>query len=388
MGSLPFFKRTINRVRNIKGEKLPFLTDVSVLTTAPVDRLVPGKMIMINLPGNATSLTDNDGMPLDESKIKATANQGKSDFFEFINQICKDDVKMNSRNAQTVACYYSRKVNHLIEEYNETGKLHESFAPFADLFDDLISKDGKKINVEEAVSNMKNVVLRGHCFGTFVISELEQYLHMKLTGLGYNEAECAQILSAPTAIFSSSPVDIAKQPKYFKIVAYANCADKFIPTLKGVPNYKELAGFSDEDVASEKRQVKELKIDGKSNYRLLVCSSLEFPSLGELREFVADRLDNPTEAEIGKSIQTIYKGHAFSAISDILKKSPFMKMLQDNVRKMMAKEVRGVVIEHSLEYAQRQLEEIKGKNHGSLRKHKKAILGAEREVNKYEKIRA
>ena len=139
---------------------------------------------------------------------------------------------------------------------HQTGELHESFKPFADLFDDLISKDGQKIDVQQAVLNMKNVILRGHCFGTLVTSELEQYLHMKLTALGYDEDECVQILSAPTAIFSSSPVDIEKQPKYFKVVAYANCADKFIPTLKGVPNYKELAGFSDENVASDRSQIK------------------------------------------------------------------------------------------------------------------------------------
>lgn len=374
------------RVLDMKGSSV--LEDVSILTTTPVERLVPGKMVMINLPGNATSLTDNDGNPQDESKIRDVANQGKRDFFEFINKFGEDKIKMTSRNAETVACYYSRKVNHLIEEYNETGNLHESFAPFADLFDDLISKGGKKISVEEATKNMRNVVLRGHCFGTLVISELEQYLHIKLAGLGYNDEECAQILSAPTAIFSSSPVAIEKQPRYFKVVAYANCADKFIPTLEGVPNYRELAGFSEDDVASEARKIKEIKIENKPNYRLIVCSSLEFPSLGELKEFVRDRLDHPSEKAIGLEIQKIYRGHAFSAISDILEKSPFMKLLQDNVRKMMAKEVRNVVVEHSLDYAQRQLEEIKNRDHGSLRKHKKAIIGAEREVERLEKARA
>lgn len=388
MGEVRFFKKVLNRVQTMKGSRLPFLTDVSVLTTSPVERLVPGKMVMINLPGNATSLTDNDGNPQDESKIRDVANQGKRDFFEFINKFGEDKIKMTSRNAETVACYYSRKVNHLIEEYNETGNLHESFAPFADLFDDLISKDGKKISVEEATKNMRNVVLRGHCFGTLVISELEQYLHIKLAGLGYNDEECAQILSAPTAIFSSSPVAIEKQPRYFKVVAYANCADKFIPTLEGVPNYRELAGFSEDDVASEARKIKEIKIENKPNYRLIVCSSLEFPSLAELKEFVRDRLDHPSEKAIGLEIQKIYRGHAFSAISDILEKSPFMKLLQDNVRKMMAKEVRNVVVEHSLDYAQRQLEEIKNRDHGSLRKHKKAIIGAEREVERLEKARA
>ena len=65
-----------------------------------------------------------------------------------------------------------------------------------------------------------------------------------------------------------------------------------------------------------------------------------------------------------------------------------MKMLQQNVREMMAKEVRGVVINHSLEYAHRHLEEIKNKDFGSNRRRNKAIRTAERKVKELEKIRA
>jgi len=338
-------KGLINRVQNIKDKP----QDVSILMTSPIERLKPGKMIMINLPGNATSLTDDAGNPKDEEKIKEIANEGKNDFFEFINQDTQSDMRMNTHNAETVACYYSRKVNHLIEEYNETGQLHESFAPFADIFDDLISKDGQKLSLKEATDNMRNVVLRGHCFGTLVISELEHYLFTKLTDLGYDTDECAQILSAPTAIFSSSPVDIDKQPTYFKVVAYANCADKFIPTIKGSPNYKKLAGFSDEDVVSDERKIKKLKMGNKPNYRLLVCSSLEFPSVSELREFIVNRLNNPSEKDIAREMQKIYKGHAMSAISNILKKSPFMKLLRQSVREMMAEEVSSVVLMHRIQ---------------------------------------
>ena len=155
------FKGLINRVQNIKDKP----KDVSILMTSPVERLKPGKMIMINLPGNATSLTNDAGEPKDEEKIRELANEGKNDFFEFINQDSQSSMRMNTHNAETVACYYSRKVNHLIEEYNETGKLHESFVPFADMFDDLISKEGQRLSVKEATDNMRNVVLRGHCNG-------------------------------------------------------------------------------------------------------------------------------------------------------------------------------------------------------------------------------
>jgi len=379
------------RVHQIKENETPQHQDVCILATTPLEKLKPGKMVMINLPGNGTSLTDDAGHPKNEDEIKTNAENGRSDFFRFVNGLdfenCADEnMKMRRKDAQTLACYYSRKVNAFVEEYNETGELHESLKPFADLFDDLISKDGQKISVEEAAQNMRNVVLRGHCFGTLVISELEQYLHEKLETLGYNEAECARILSAPTAIFSSSPVDIEKQPKYFKVVAYANCNDGFLPRLKGVPDYKAMAGFSQKDVDSEERKIKEIKLENKPNYRLIVCSSLEFPSLVELKEFIRDRHDNLTEKEIGQHIATIYRGHAFSAISDILKKSPFMKLLQKTVQEAMAEQVREVVLDHTLDEARQKVQEIKTQKFTSNRKRAKAILTAEKQLQHYEEM--
>lgn len=383
--------KSMKRVHQIKEDDAPQRQDVYVLATTPLNKLKPGEMIMINLPGNGTSLTDDMGNPKNENEIKTNAENGRNEFFRFMNGLhfedCPDNnIKMRRKDAQTLACYYSRKVNGFVEEYNETGQVHESLKPFADLFDDLISKDGKKISVEEATQNMRNVVLRGHCFGTLVISELEQYLHAKLETLGYSDTECTKILSAPTAIFSSSPVDIEKQPKYFKVVAYANCNDGFLPKLKGVPDYKAMAGFSQEDVNSEERKIKEIKLENKPNYRLIVCSSLEFPSLAELKEFIRDRHDNLTEKEIGQHIATIYRGHAFSAISDILKKSRFMKLLQKTVQEAMAGQVREVVLDHTLDEARQKVQDIKNQKFMSNRKRAKAISNAERQLEHYEKI--
>ena len=335
--------RNTKKVRQIKGTSTPQFEDVSILTTEPIRKLTPGKMIVINLPGNATSLTDDKGNPKDPDQIKQASNDGLNEFFNFINSTDKNEVLLKEENCQMVSCYYSKKVNDLISEFNETGELHESFKPFADMFDELISKNGEKIPVKQVEENMSKVVIRAHCFGTLVTSELEYYLHQKLAMLGYNDTECAKILSAPTALFSSSPVSMDKQPQFFNITAYANCADTLIPTVKNFPDYPKMAGLSDEDVASNDKKVVQLQPEGKTNYQLTVCSSLDIPSDEELTKYAKEH-----DKDVEIFIETVHKGHAFAAITNILKNSPFMITLREKIRKNMSKAFTGVVRHYSL----------------------------------------
>ena len=331
----------LKKVRQIKGSKAPQCEDVNILTTEPIRRLIPGKIIVINLPGNLTSLTDDNGNQKDPEFIKDLSSKGVKKFFNFINETVEDDVLLKEQDCQTVSCYYSKKVNSLISEFNENGQLHESFKPFADMFDDLISKNGKKIPAEQAIENMSKVVLRAHCFGTLVTSELEYYLHYKLAELGYNDTECARILSAPTALFSSSPVSMERQPQFFNIVAYANCADTLIPTVKNFPDYPKMAGFSDEDVASKNKKLKTLH--PRPNYQLTVCSSLDIPSDEELTEYA-----NEQGYDVKTFIEMYHKGHDFSIISKILKHSRFMIALQKRIRGNMSEAFTNVARHYSL----------------------------------------
>lgn len=348
--------RNTKKVRQIKGTSTPQFEDVSILTTEPIRKLTPGKMIVINLPGNGTSLTDDAGNPKEVETIKRAANEGVKDFFKFVNDTEQNEMSMQNQDCQTVACYYSRKKNGLISEFNATEQLHESFKPFADMFDDLISKNGEKILADKAIENMSKVVLRAHCFGTLVASELERYLHLKLATLRYTDAECAAILSAPTALFSSSPVSMDKQPQFFKIVAYANCADTLIPTVTNFPDYKKMVGYSDEDIASDTKQFRTIKPEGKPNYQLTVCSSLDFPSDNELIDYARDH-----NKDVNTFLATVHKGHAFSAISNILKPSLFMKALQKSIQQNMSQAFSGVVQHYSLgkvHYAMKQIEKV------------------------------
>ncbi len=316
--------------------------DVSILTVPPVQKLIPGKMIVINLPGNGTSMSDNDRNPFLEMRVKVAAEKGVAEFFDFI-----DTDKLKPSDCQVVGCYYSHKVNEMIEQYNAHGVLHPGIVEFSNIFDDLISKDGKKTDVDTVVKNMQNVVLRGQCFGTLVVAELEKCLYHKLAALGYQKDECHKILSAPTALLSSSPVAMDRQPQFFKTVAYANAADTLIPTIKGSPNYQKEAGFSDDEIASENRQFK--TIQKAPNYQLIVCSSLEFPSDAELKEYVENTYHTSDEAKIKAHMDTIHKGHAFNAIANVIKKdSDFMQTLRLNVKKMMTRSVQTMVENYCL----------------------------------------
>ena len=108
--------------------------DVDVLTVPPTEKLIPGKMIFINLPGNATSLTDNDNNPLEKAKVKTAAMNAVDDFFDFIGE----DGELKKKDCQCVGCYYSHKINALIEDYNKYGVPHDGVEAFSHIFDDLV----------------------------------------------------------------------------------------------------------------------------------------------------------------------------------------------------------------------------------------------------------
>ncbi|MBO4284772.1 MAG: hypothetical protein J5895_00890 [Alphaproteobacteria bacterium] len=310
--------------------------DVDILTTSELKKFEPGKMVLISFPGNATSLTNAKGNPVEEKITKSAAQDGIDSFLKFI----QNEVQIKSDQCEFVACYYSHKNNFFVEDFNERGIPHKSTEKFATAFDNLISKNGKKIDVDEAVKNMRGVIMRGQCFGTCIISELEQCLFHKLALLGYSQQECIKILSAPTALFSSSPVDLKKQPQFFRVFAYANCADTLIPTIKGAPTYQKLAGFTNEEIASRPCRLKTVHL--RENFRLVLCSRLDFPDTAEMEKTVAKRLKNPDEEKIHQRVSTILKGHAFSAVTNPIKPSAFMSELRAVVQKGMASSVHEV----------------------------------------------
>ncbi len=173
-----------------------------------------------------------------------------------------------------------------------------------------------------------------------VVSELEKVLEEKLVNLGYTSDESARILSAPTALFSSSPVALEEQPKYFKVVAYANCADTLIPTIKGAPKYNEIAGFTDEDIKSDKLQIKEIETE---NYKLLLCSRLDMPETEELMKIISHNHPSDTQYQLWLHLQKAQKGHDFGYVAHPVKDSFFMKYLKSSVSDMMRKPVQELV---------------------------------------------
>lgn len=296
-------RETIFRFERVKD-------DVEIRTVEPYQKLQPGKMILINFPGNGTSLTDNDGNPKDEKIIRESAKAAGQNFVDFVSE----SRHFGEDECQVVSCYYSHKVNSLIEGYNSKGIIDKGIEKFAGIFEDLISKDGRRIGLAEAKRNMGCVLLRGHCFGTLVIAELEKALRCKMMSLGYSKNDRREILEAVSVISSSSPVALDRQPEDFKVVAYANSADTLIPTIKGSPNYQREAGFSNEEVASEQRQVKEVSVRNRKRYQLFVCSSLEAPSEQELAQKYKSEHEEWEAARILKHIKQALNGHAWNAL--------------------------------------------------------------------------
>jgi len=309
-------KKTMWRFENVKD-------DVEVRTAEPLKKLKPGARIIINFPGNGTSLTDNYGNPLEEEKVKNGAKEAAENFMsEYVKP-----TGIQKEEYQVVGCYYSHKLNGLIEDYNRDGSIAQGVKKFSKVFDDLISKDGHRLKATEAKKNMALVNLRGQCFGTFVVSALEKCLEEKLEDLEYNPNEIEAILSSVHAEFSSSPVDLDRQPKYFQVVAYANAADTLIPTIKGSPNYQEVAGFSDEEVYMSEHKLKDFKL--RPNYRLLVWSSIDLPSKEEMLKKYQAEYD--TDAIIEKHLKSAMNGHAFTTLQKSGQYAPIEKAFKENI---------------------------------------------------------
>ncbi len=332
----------------------------------PFQKLVPGKIILINLPGNGTSLTDNNGNPKKEAIVKDAALSGGRELVDFMSDIAG----FKEKDCQVVSCYYSHKVNRMIEEYNHNGAVHQGVEDFSAIFDDLISKKAlraekefkevyeklvleDKLKAQEAKEkfeklherllledaqktkeNFSRVILRGQCFGTFVASELEVCLNCKLMAAGHESKEArAEILSKMTAVFSSSPVALDKQPKYFNVIAYANCSDTLIPTIKGSPNYQEEAGFSNEEMKSEKHIT--IEKETRPGYRLLLCSNLEMPEEEDMIKHYRETLKHPTKEKVLHHIKAFLNGHSWAA----LKQSEFYEKVAGAMQKTMSKRV-------------------------------------------------
>ena len=75
---------------------------------------------------------------------------------------------------------------------------------------------------------MKNLFLRGHCFGCVVISQLEHLLKEKLEQNKFDKEQVKHLLSLPKAFISSPALSLQNYTQHFKTIAIVNISDKTI----------------------------------------------------------------------------------------------------------------------------------------------------------------
>lgn len=101
------------------------------------------------------------------------------------------------RTSQGVAAKYALKdfpINFIGLTYDYKDK-DLGVALAEDYFLPLVSKDGKKINIEQAKKNMRNITIMSYCDGTIVYSNFESRLVSLMQELGYTDREITEILS-------------------------------------------------------------------------------------------------------------------------------------------------------------------------------------------------
>lgn len=59
----------------------------------------------------------------------------------------------------------------------------------------VVNKDNKKLGIEKAMKNMRQVNILSHCYGQIMIDQIVNEAKQKMEKLGYSEQECKKILS-------------------------------------------------------------------------------------------------------------------------------------------------------------------------------------------------
>lgn len=81
-------------------------------------------------------------------------------------------------------------------EKNIDNNKEDQIVEFADkYFTPLVSIDGKKIDCETAIRNMRNVNIMSYCDGTITAQKIEEFIVDKMQKIGYSEEEISKIQS-------------------------------------------------------------------------------------------------------------------------------------------------------------------------------------------------
>lgn len=318
------------------------------------DKIVPDNyIIVLNFPGSGMALSTHD-----EEKLKKDAQNASNKTKELFT-------KSSDIHVHVFTAVYENKADLLIHKYNtqdKIGDIEETCNPVKDIFNKTIALLLSE-NYYQTEKNLKNLFLRGHCFGCVVISQLEHLLKEKLEQNKFDKEQVKHLLSIPKAFISSPALSLQNYPQHFKTIAIVNISDKTIANkrkkdtpeniwrrnlkteLEKATNFTkdDMLPFEDtKDVIQDANyklpdiKVKPIKNLTYSNVDLYISNRGNFPqNFYKLKESIKKRIGQEyTEETFDKQVKKWLKGHEYiflpKELTDIFEQK-FQSAYKDNI---------------------------------------------------------
>ncbi len=295
-----------------------------------VDTITPtNDIIVLNFPGSGMAVNRDYRKKLYDDKLDERVEKCKENA-KTASEKTKELISENKVNAKFFTAVYEYKADLVIDDYNTTE------TPDCDATKDIFNKTITPLlsdDFEKTKANLNKLFLRGHCFGTVVISQLEHLLEEKLK-TAFDDKQVEELLHLPKAFISSPALSLENYPKHFQTTAIVNISDRTIASGEGWRDelkveLEKLTGFNRDKRLSLKKTKDVIKNENynlvpietedissklnKDNVKLYVSNRANFPrNFEELKENIKKK----TNEELKVKNKNIFSDEAFNVIVD------------------------------------------------------------------------
>lgn len=295
-----------------------------------VDTIAPtNDIIVLNFPGSGMAVNRDYKKKLSDDKLDDRVEKCKENA-KTASEKTKELISENKVNAKFYTAVYEYKADLVIDDYNTTE------TPDCDATKDIFNKTIAPLlsdDFEKTKANLNKLFLRGHCFGTVVISQLEHLLEEKLK-TAFDDKQVEELLHLPKAFISSPALSLENYPKHFQTTAIVNISDRTIASGEGWRDelkveLEKLTGFNRDKRLSLKKTKDVIKNENynlvpieiedissklnKDNVKLYVSNRANFPrNFEELKENIKKK----TNEELKVKNKNIFSDEAFNVIID------------------------------------------------------------------------
>ena len=289
-----------------------------------VDTITPtNDIIVLNFPGSGMAINRKYGEEISFDRVEKCKENAKT-----VSEKTKELISEDTVNAKFYTAVYKYKADLVIDDYNTTE------TPDCNATKDIFNKTIAPFlsdNFEKTKANLNKLFLRGHCFGTVVISQLEHLLEEKLK-TAFDDKQVEELLHLPKAFISSPALSLENYPKHFQTTAIVNISDRTIASGEGWRDelkveLEKLTGFNRDKRLSLKKTKDVIKNENynlepietedisskinRDNVKLYVSNRANFPrNFEELKENIKKK----TNEELKAKNKNIFSDEAFDVI--------------------------------------------------------------------------